>query len=93
MQIGFSEVVPDDTDLRLIVFSTIFTHFVTVSTASTPFLPLRMSPPRRISRFETHLDYLQKYDFWTHRRCSTEKVPTIGKRLHIWLTGSHAVTN
>jgi hypothetical protein len=63
MLIGFSEVVPDYTDVRLIVFSTIFTRFVTVSTASTPFLPLRMSPPRRISRFETHFDHAQKWDF------------------------------
>jgi hypothetical protein len=54
-------------------------RFVTVSTASTPFLPLRMSLPRRISRFETHLDHPQKWDFWTHRRRSAEKVPTMGK--------------
>jgi hypothetical protein len=32
------------------------TRFVTVSTASTPVLPLRMPPPRRISCFETHVD-------------------------------------
>jgi hypothetical protein len=79
LPIGFSDVVPDNTDVRLIVFSTILTRFVTVSTASTPFLPLRMSLPRRISRFEIHLDHLQKWDFWTHRRCSAKKVLTMGK--------------
>jgi hypothetical protein len=37
-------------------FTDLFTRFVTVSTASTPILPLRMPPPRQISCFETHVD-------------------------------------
>jgi hypothetical protein len=70
-----------------------FTRFVTVSIASTPVLPLRMPPPRRISCFETHVDHPQKWDFWIHHRRSAEKEPNRAKRLYIRLTGSRTVTN
>jgi hypothetical protein len=79
--------------VRLIVFSTIFTRPATVSTASTPALPLRMPPPRRISCFETHADLPQKWGFWIQHRRSAEKVPNRAQQLYIRLTGSRAVTN
>jgi hypothetical protein len=75
------------------LFFDLFTRFVTVSIASTPVLPLRMPPPRRISCFETHVDHPQKWDFWIHHRRSAEKEPSRAKQLYIRLTGSRAVTN
>jgi hypothetical protein len=75
------------------LFFDLFTRFVTVSIASTPVLPLRMPPPRRISCFETHVDHPQKWDFWIHHRRSAEKVPSRAKQLYIRLTGSRAVIN
>jgi hypothetical protein len=75
------------------LFFDLFTRFVAVSIASTPVLPLQMSPPRRISCFETYVDHPQKWDFWIHHRRSVEKEPNWAKQLYIQLTGSRAVTN
>jgi hypothetical protein len=52
-----------------------------------------MPPPRWISCFETHVNHLQKWDFWIHHRRSAEKEPNRAKQLYIGLTGSRAVTN
>jgi hypothetical protein len=69
-------------------------RFVTLSTASTPILPLRMSLPRRISRFETHLDPPTEIGFLGLIVVARPKRrPQWAKRLHIRLTGSRAVTN
>jgi hypothetical protein len=68
------------------------TGMVEVSIASTPVLPLRMPPPRRISCFEIYVDHPQKWDFWIHHRRSAEKEPNRAKQLYIRLTGSRAVT-
>jgi hypothetical protein len=78
------------TDVRLIVFSTIFTRFVIVSTASTPFLPLRMS-----------LSLASRPALTTYRSgisgpivvARPKRCPQWVKRLHIRLAGSRAVTN
>jgi hypothetical protein len=80
------------TDVRPIRFN-LFTRFITVSITSTPVLPLRMPPPRRISCFETHVDHPQKWGFWIQHRRSAEKEPNRAEHLYIRLTGSRAVAN
>jgi hypothetical protein len=70
------------------LFFDLFTRFVTISIASTPVLPLRMPPPRRISCFETHVDHPQKWDFWIQHRRSAEKEPNRAKQLYIRLAAA-----
>jgi hypothetical protein len=78
--------------VRLIVFRSFYAfryRLHRVDTSSTA----ANATTRRISRFETHVDHPQKWDFWIHHRRSAEKEPNREKQLCIRLTGSRAVTN